>query len=267
MRIGRLAKVFQRGASVKIRNRLVLSSMKWRRVTPLTVSLSEAEVFFFAAQQNNRRLVGMLSPFLPSARCVFDIGANAGFFSKELLTANPGYRGRLVLFEPISHLMSLAVRAVSGFTQVEKVFVNAALGDKSGEVQMYLPPNLNIGWITAAPTTERQRHFVSARISPSSEFLKLYRPEIIKIDVEGYEAHILHGMLPLVNSTYKPIFLVEIEFSQRGGSNWRLMERCIEAFHQAGYNFYGIDGHQYTAADLSNLTEVADILMRPAESL
>ena len=103
--------------------------MRLRGATPLTITQREASTFFAFAAADNRVLVGSLAPHIASAKCIFDIGGNSGFFSRELIEMYPDYRGTIVLFEPIAHLMSLSVRVLAPYTHVTKIFTNAALGE------------------------------------------------------------------------------------------------------------------------------------------
>lgn len=259
-----LRKLFRRDAPEKIRTRLTLTRMRMRGAGPTNVTLKEAECFFRIAGAANKNLVQKLLPHIKDTGCVFDIGANAGFFSRELLSAHPTFRGTLVLFEPIAHLLSLATEVLSPFATVEKIFVNAALGSEAGTLDMYLPPNANIGWITAAKTTERQSTRVTARASRAASFVTMFKPEVIKIDVEGFEASVLQSILSALSFQYRPLFLVELEFEPNSPLR-QLRDECIGKLRNLDYEVLSLDGSELTDDSLRAVQETIDVIIKPRQ--
>ena len=78
-------------------------------LNPLTVSSDEARAFFFGLNTDAARAISKRLPLMVTA---FDIGANSGFFTFELLKS--GKRLEVLLFEPIANLMNISSLWSSG---------------------------------------------------------------------------------------------------------------------------------------------------------
>ena len=127
---------------------------------PHSVSSKQAASFFHSQAPANVQLFNALSPAMKSASTVFDVGANSGFFKKGLLSRFPNFNGRVVLFEPIPHLIEVARTVLADRTNLD--FENTALGEYDGDIEMYLPSDGNIGWITAVRSkTDAKRPFLA----------------------------------------------------------------------------------------------------------
>lgn len=143
------------------------------------------------------------SPRLPkpeNVKVVLDIGANVGaatvFFS-ELYPA-----AKIHAFEPIPGNMEIlklnaASRGRPGSIECHLL----ALSDNDGELQMIHSPNTRNcgGWSFYQRGAEGSEEKVSVSVRKSGDFLRelaLERVDVIKIDTEGAEKEILHGLTP-----------------------------------------------------------------------
>lgn len=240
----------------------VLEKLGLRRTypSPLAISTKQASKFFKKYDRENEALVESVATMLATAETVFDIGANAGHFSKKILLS--GYSGRIILFEPIDNLLSIAVQTVA-FSSNEKIFINCALGEASGTITLYLPHDYNIGWITAVTEKEKSGKAVEARLSDTTYYIEMFKPDFIKIDVEGYEVHILEPFLRSVTATYRPGFLIELGWGS-SSPNWDRFLSVANGFIKKGYQFVSADSrHQeLQLADLEAMTKTADVILR-----
>lgn len=127
-----------------------------------------------------------------------DIGANIGYYS--LLAAKKvGTRGVVVAIEaspPIYSTLTWHMR----FNRRRNVrTVQAAAMAKRSIVRLFAGNPDNIGKTSTIPRTGE---CVDVQGLPLSEILEeneIKRARIIKIDVEGAELHVLHGLLPLLD--------------------------------------------------------------------
>lgn len=229
------------------------------QLDPRSVTPEQAERFF-VNEKHNKVAVDLMKPFINKASLIFDVGSNSGYFSKEILEA--GFFGTIVLFEPIPNLMSISVQALSRYSS-EKIFVNSALGEHEGEVNLHMPHDSNIGWITAVSEKARSDETISVRVSDASRYARLYRPEFIKIDVEGYEVFVLRPILPLIGEGYRPAFYVELGW---GVSNPHWSAFLIAADHlcKQGYCFYLVEESlkEIDLTYLHSLDHTVDVFMR-----
>ena len=117
--------------------------------------------------------------------CVWDIGANTGFYTEQLAT-----RARhVVAFEPISENMErLKQRRLPNVRCVQ-----AALGDTEAVVTM--TKNAQYSSIVESPyvPSDAARETVAVKVGDKL-LSELPAPTVVKIDVEGYEPEVIRGM-------------------------------------------------------------------------
>ena len=229
--------------------------------SPLVVSGTQAARFFRQYDRENEALVEAAATLLARAEVVFDIGANAGHFSRKILVS--GYSGKIVLFEPVANLLSIAVQTVA-FSSNEKIFINTALGEANGTIPLYLPHDANIGWITAVGEKAKSGKMVDVRLSDTTRYIQMFKPDFIKIDVEGYEIHILRPFLKSINDSYRPGFLIELGWGL-SNPNWDEFISVAYGFIEKGYQFFSADSRQtqLDLVELKSLDKTTDVILRP----
>jgi FkbM family methyltransferase len=131
-----------------------------------------------------------------SGAVVFDVGANVGFFS--LLSAKlAGPTGRVEAFEPVPS-NAAAIRANAALNGLETISVHqVAVSDRNGTGQVCIP--VESSW---AHLTDRGQHPATEEVIPVQltvlddqiETGLLPRPDVVKIDVEGFELQVLNGL-------------------------------------------------------------------------
>lgn len=132
-----------------------------------------------------------LGRLLRPGMVVVDVGANIGlhavFFGRAV-----GRTGRVMAFEPEPSNFGYLARNVTrnDVPQVE-TFMKAA-GEREGQLTLYMSEG-NVGTHSAAPTGGAALEVEIVRLD---EFLRhrADRIDLIKIDVEGYEAQVLDGL-------------------------------------------------------------------------
>ena len=146
------------------------------------------------------------------AAVILDVGANTGVYSLVAQTVNP--QARVYSFEPLqrAHDSLKANVALNGYGIDCR---RTALSDYDGDGVIYdLPVEHNY---TASVNRNNYPSTYSVKETPIktmtlSTFIeteKLDRVDLIKIDVESHEPHVLAGMGPYL-AAMKPVLLVEI---------------------------------------------------------
>ena len=148
-----------------------------------------------------------------------DIGGNLGFLS---LTASAlvGEEGRVIHVEPNPALVArlretLARNAVGNIHIVE-----AAIGEHDGETALTVPIHHGKTYLAQGTGTTMRTGDSLLPLIPDGA------PLLVKIDVEGYEEKVLHGM-PAIRARPDTAFLIEITdawLRLRGGSAGALIE-------------------------------------------
>jgi len=122
-----------------------------------------------------------------------DVGANLGLYT-VLLSRLVGPTGRVIAFEPDPHHFALLIKncALNGCANVEAH--NVALG--TGRSRLALRKRLlNSGANTLGnPDSRVFPTSVEVDVVSLDEFLPAIRPDLVKIDVQGWEMDVLGGM-------------------------------------------------------------------------
>jgi FkbM family methyltransferase len=131
-----------------------------------------------------------------SGAVVYDVGANVGFFS--LLSAKlAGPGGRVEAFEPVPH-NAAAIRANAALNGLETIRVHqVAVSDHDGTGQVCIPVEASWAHLMDRgqhPATEK---VISVQLTVLDDQIGaglLPRPDVVKIDVEGFELQVLNGL-------------------------------------------------------------------------
>jgi FkbM family methyltransferase len=150
---------------------------------------------------------GMLGHFVGNGDWALDIGANVGHYTLRL-SALVGPQGRVFAFEPISETFELLTANVRLSPHQNVTLFNVAVSGESVTVGMAVPRGRTgldghyFAHITQEPT-DRQVFCLAI------DSLQLPCPvKLVKIDVEGHELPVLHGMRELIGRDH-PILVVE----------------------------------------------------------
>jgi FkbM family methyltransferase len=161
---------------------------------------------------------------------IFDVGANIGLFTHSFVHA-VGPVGRVVAFEanPSTAETLRRVAALNGWMQVE--VVAAAAGESGGVIEFSVSGpsaeqrvyGIGNGEVVSVPEIPLDKYIAdSGRI-----------PDLVKIDVEGYELHVLRGLRETMKSRH-PIIAIEIHPRRMEPLGHRV-EQIEEFFASIGY--------------------------------
>lgn len=145
---------------------------------------------------------------------VIDVGANSGQFAREALSSFP--TANLHCFEPLPTPFGLLMEWASSRQERSRIFVyQSAVGDRCDVVEMFehldhSPSSSLLERTEIAASIFPQTRRCARQLVPmttldhwiSSETSPLEGPILLKIDVQGYEMHVLRGasnLLKIVN--------------------------------------------------------------------
>jgi FkbM family methyltransferase len=138
---------------------------------------------------------------VPGAR-VFDVGAHQGVVAL-ILAHHVGSDGEVVAVEALPHNARMC-EANRDLNDVRQLRVEAAaIADRSGSLEVTLDLNAHVGRRTSTITTVR---VPAVTIDDLGE--KYGQPDVLFIDVEGYECHALRGAQRVLSRS--PACYVEI---------------------------------------------------------
>lgn len=146
---------------------------------------------------------------------VWDVGANVGYYTKDIAHL-VGRTGRVIAFEPAPATLATLRSAVTDLRNVQVVGV--ALSRENGAADFFADASggdSNGGLLAARPAQTCTKVAVRA----GDAFLQEFPPNVIKIDVEGFELDVLQGMPATLQSPALRAVFIEVHFdvlSRRG---------------------------------------------------
>jgi FkbM family methyltransferase len=186
--------------------------IRYSSVYPLYLKFFRSSIY--RSYQIERKFYEKL--LLGRSAIVFDIGANVG--DKSVLFSK--FSQRVIAVDPDQHNYKLLKRRL--FFQSKVVVINAAVGRETGKGFFYVnspgsPSNtMSVKWKKILEDAKANRWSTSTSFSETYEVDivtldtlvgKYGMPTYIKIDVEGYENHVLEGLTKAI-----PIISFEANF-------------------------------------------------------
>ncbi len=167
--------------------------------------------------------------------CVYDVGANVGFFS-AFAARLVGRGGHVLAFEPVADVATLARETAQRNDLAEVIEVRAlAVGAQERSVRMHVVGRGSI-WshiadrhphLETVATIEVQQTTLDAVIAAGAR-----PPDVVKLDVEGSEVAVLRGATRLL-ATRRPAIVCELH-----GTN----AEVAALLEDAGYELEPLDG-------------------------
>ena len=128
-------------------------------------------------------------------RVLFDVGANCGFYSLMCCSRDPQLKA--VCFEPHPQTVSrLKKNIAANHLEGRMSVVNAAVGASAGECNLQISADSSMAAVSTSPirlfetSSEMQVKLMS--LDDYAGTTNLF-PDLIKIDVEGFEVEVLRG--------------------------------------------------------------------------
>lgn len=167
---------------------------------------------------------------LKKSDIVFDIGANAGFYS--LLAAElVGQNGKVFAFEPLDENFNYLKKHIE-INNYKNIFpFKAAVSDKSGFAFFKKEESTAMSHLGADNSGDFKVETIS--IDDWVESGKLPIPNFLKIDVEGAEALVLKGAQSMLKK-YRPAIFLSLH-----GEIAR--KECFAILNDCGYNLESIN--------------------------
>lgn len=237
------------GAAMSSRGeRLVGTLASGSRISLRLDDYAHHHIYFFGTYEEP--LTRLMQHIVGPGCVALDVGANVGYYSL-LIRDLAGEACEVHAFEPNPELASLLEESVRlNRTNSVKV-VRAACGSSNGVELLYLSPDrTNTGRSTFLSDTFPDARTLQVRVIRLEDYCREnnLRPQLVKIDVEGYEARVLAGMGDLLRRRIPEFLIVEL----RGGA---AEPTARDVVHQL--NTYGYSAH--SGSSLSEQVEPANL--------
>jgi FkbM family methyltransferase len=184
--------------------------------------------YFGVERELRRKLYDLVEP----GGVAIDIGSNIGEVLLHL-AKRVGARGRVIGFEPNPETYEKCAENLALNPGLPADLHRLALGDQDGEVSFGRPCASNSGGdrVMADGT-------IRVPVSTLDRFVRdaaLDRLDLVKIDVEGYELHVLRGARDVLNR-FRPVLFVELSDANlraQGGTAGDLVRWLTQHSYQA----------------------------------
>lgn len=140
---------------------------------------------------------------------VFDIGANRGYYTKKFLEKTT--KGKVYAFEPVPSCNLVIKELQKKFNNLSVMPI--ALGSKPGTFPMSIgKDNLNA---TSSIKTVKNEDDIMVEVDTVDNivFNEKVIPNVLKIDVEGFELEVIKGMKETLKNKDVRVIAMEIHFN------------------------------------------------------
>jgi FkbM family methyltransferase len=181
---------------------------------------------------------------------VWDIGANEGFFT-ELFCKWVGPKGHVVAIEPNPEAMEITRRRLESFEHTS--FENLALSSRAETAVLSVTVGTTVGFLHDDPnvyhSAGKQKQMEVQVTTGDRLHDRLGKtPNVLKIDVEGFEEDVLIGLEKTLSSTSVRVVLTEVHFQLLESQGKAMAPVRIErSLKQKGYVLRWIDRNHLLA--------------------
>jgi len=176
-----------------------------------------------------------LQHYVRPGMTVVDVGSNLGIYT-ILLSRLVGPKGRVLSFEPDPGLFALLQRNCSLNDCTNITAYNLALGSKREQLLLHTTA-LNSGDNHLGDGGSRiLRRSVQIEVVPLDEIEPGLKPDLVKIDVQGWELEVLKGMRQILAGSPHTDLYFEFwpEGYQRAGSS---ADQVLGCLRELGFQF------------------------------
>jgi FkbM family methyltransferase len=201
-----------------------------------------------------RTTVSAYRRLIPPAGVVLDIGANIGAHTLHLARA-VGNAGRVYAFEPTVYAFDKLQRNLALNPDIaSRVTVEQIMLTDYPDVE--IEADVYSSWPLSNDDEVHTRHLGRAesisgsRTERLDDYLKktgVERVDFIKLDVDGFECHVLGGSLSTLQN-FRPVILMEVApyvLVERG----RSLTELLNIMKEFKYKFYDLDGKTPLSSD------------------
>ncbi len=158
-------------------------------------------------QEYENEIRSALINHIHPGQVVWDVGANEGFYVDVMLELI-GRAGIIVAFEPSPESYHVLEQKFSGCPNVR--LENVALSDQDG-AEWFFQSSVTV--TNSLVYSKHATNKIEVSVKRGDTFAMRYFPNVMKIDVEGYEYEVLKGMPQILGSPRLKCIVVEVHFS------------------------------------------------------
>ena len=220
--------------------------MRWRHGLQVLITPGEetSRALFVSGTYEPTSMLALQRFLFPGA-VLFDVGANVGLYTL-VGSRRVGATGHVYAFEPSSRERAILEQNVTRNHCDNATVIPAAVSDRAGTGTLRIAAGQHRGQNTLAPTFAYPSVSV-AREEPVSlvslddlwRTRTVRRPDVLKIDAEGSELHVLRGAASLLRDSM-PVVMLEINDTllEASGASRAAVEQLLTSL---GYKLSRLD--------------------------
>ncbi|MFI5456879.1 MAG: FkbM family methyltransferase [Isosphaerales bacterium] len=212
-------------------------------MTPWIVKINR---FFRGSGPYEERFSQALLAAVRSGDHVWDVGANVGFYTRQI-SELVGDTGSVSAFEPVRACYD----AITGLNLPNVHAFNMALGDSEGTLPMTVSSDPLSTTNRLVNPSEDAVNQIDVRVTTGNAILNAGSspaPNLVKVDVEGYEEEVLKGMTAVLARQECRAVFVEVHFGILDARGRRQAPAAIEQLLQSlGFETDWLDGSHISA--------------------
>jgi FkbM family methyltransferase len=212
-------------------------------MTPWLVKINH--IFRGSAPYEERFCQALLAA-VRSGDHVWDVGANVGFYTRQI-SRLVGDTGSVSAFEPVPACYA----AITGLNLPNVHAFNLALGDSEGTLPMTVSSDPMSTTNSLVHSSEDAANRIDVQVTTGNALLNSGSspaPNLVKVDVEGYEEEVLKGMTAVLARQECRAVFVEVHFGILDARGRRQAPSAIEQLLQSlGFETDWLDGSHISA--------------------
>lgn len=178
---------------------------------------SAGEYARIISTQNDNHLIAALERYAAREKAVFwDIGANIGLYSIAMAKLLKDGGGKVIAFEPEPR-SALRLKQNLALNQIDNVFLEpVALGAEGGIATLSVSEAAHAGSHSLMAQADVSNQTIAITVTTGNAMVKEHsipQPTFAKIDVEGFEAEVIKGLIDEIKSPHFEAILCEVHFS------------------------------------------------------
>ncbi|MDB2559790.1 FkbM family methyltransferase [Amylibacter sp.] len=175
---------------------------------------------------------------------VWDVGANIGFYTTRF--AKLAHKGKVIAFEPSEINYEKLLENTIDVENIDSI--KCALGSEVTEL-FFEQGSDNIGATSKIVNETKNSKIIKSVTGDDLIYSEHFsKPNIIKIDVEGYELEVIIGLSKFLKSGYARAVFIEVHFAYLNEKYGRSgVQRLLEIIKNMNYDIKWIDSSHIQA--------------------
>ena len=207
------------------------------RITCDVRQMLQRQLYFFGTYFLERNMIEVWRNFAEQLDIIFDLGANSGIYSLAAISVNP--KASVFAFEPTPEIAE-RLRRIRQINNLHRLtIVEAAVSDRQGKSTLVRfdggADNEGMNFVVQLTTNEPTHTVKTTTLDSFCSRSRVERIDLLKIDVQGLEPHVLRGARDLLES--HKIGTVFLELNWSPNSQTGAADEAIELLSRYGFLF------------------------------